>query len=607
MQDPLKGGVYWVEMEKPNTGGLGFSLVGAEKGGKTSVFIKTVTPGGITHLDGRIKVGDKMLQVNGQSTVGMTQKKVISLLRKAQGTVKLALASAKPPPRPASFISTDVGADTDPEPPTVPPLDLPGDLGGSDSDHERKLEENNKGELSSMDSFKESKYTESQLKTENYLLQNDQLITTVTYDSSLLHTLSFENLRSLSLLTPPPPEFDASDSTDRDTDSDIDSTADLPDDSLLDLLDDSGNAVAMETALRATRQFGKVLKDKIQGKDDLSFGSDIGFPLSSENSSLPSEGESSDRSARGHSEVGASVITDQELAAIQILQVPSSSCKLYSGKQLKSIITVSRKKSTIMIRKKNLRQVKAADACEVARKPENRDKNRFRNVLPYDTTRVVLQTGDSDYVNASHVHVKVASSEYHYIACQGPLPQTTKDFWAMVWEQGVEVIAMVTLDFENGKVKCHKYWPSSKDEVMNIDEFEIKLEEVSKLEHFHIRQLLMTHKESNVTHHVTHLNFTSWPDHSVPDSAMPLLRYIRYMRKLSGEFNPVVVHCSAGIGRTGTLMTIDSLLNMIEADQEFKIEEIVKDLRLQRQGMIQTKDQYLFCYKAAVEALKTLL
>lgn len=96
--------------------------------------------------------------------------------------------------------------------------------------------------------------------------------------------------------------------------------------------------------------------------------------------------------------------------------------------------------------------------------------------------------------------------------------------------------------------------------------------------------------QSNVTHHVTHLNFTSWPDHSVPDSAMPLLRYIRYMRKLSGEFNPVIVHCSAGIGRTGTLMTIDSLLNMIDADQEVKTNHTLLSSSLLRNFLVCVKD-----------------
>lgn len=365
----------------------------------------------------------------------------------------------------------------------------------------------------------------------------------------------------------------------------------------------------METAIRATRQIGKVLKDKFQGKDDDSLGSDIGFPLSSgDNSPITTDGEQSSRSARGRQAANGAhmLVTDKELEKMKVLQVPAGS-KLYSGKSLKNVISDLQKKIDKLDPEeefKMLRQVKAVDSCEVARKVENRDKNRFRNVLPYDKTRVVLQNGD--YVNASHVQVKIQSTEYHYIACQGPLPQTTKDFWEMIWEQGVEVIAMVTLDFENGKVKCHKYWPDTEDDIVTTDTLEIRLVNIKKLDHFYIRQLTMKDIKSSEVHHVTHLNFTSWPDHSVPNSGMPLLRYARYMRKLCGDVSPVVIHCSAGIGRTGTLITIDLLLAMIENDQEFKIADIVKNLRLQRQGMIQTKDQYLFCYKAAVEALRTL-
>ncbi|KAJ8311229.1 hypothetical protein KUTeg_011219 [Tegillarca granosa] len=111
---------------------------------------------------------------------------------------------------------------------------------------------------------------------------------------------------------------------------------------------------------------------------------------------------------------------------------------------------------------KELRHIKPTDNCDTAKLPENKVKNRFRNVLPYDINRVMLSS-EPDYINASHIIMNVGESECHYIACQGPLPNTTEDFWQMVWEQEVDIIAMLTLDMESRKVKCHRYWPESSE------------------------------------------------------------------------------------------------------------------------------------------------
>jgi protein tyrosine phosphatase len=249
-----------------------------------------------------------------------------------------------------------------------------------------------------------------------------------------------------------------------------------------------------------------------------------------------------------------------------------------------------------------LRHAKLTDNCNIARLPENKAKNRFRNVLPYDATRVYL-TGPDDYINASHIRIQVGKKQLHYIACQGPLPQTTGDFWRMVWEQKADVIAMVTLVTESGKVKCHHYWPDSISAPFTIcNRFEISLTQVQRLESFDIHHIKMEDLESGRIHRVTHLNFTGWPDHGSPESGLPLLKYIHFMN-LVHDSGAIVVHCSAGIGRTGTLLTLDITKSMIESDIKFDIHKIVNDLRRQRQGMIQTKDQYMFVYKATKDAL----
>nr|XP_054773446.1 tyrosine-protein phosphatase non-receptor type 13-like [Lytechinus pictus] len=157
------------------------------------------------------------------------------------------------------------------------------------------------------------------------------------------------------------------------------------------------------------------------------------------------------------------------------------------------------------------------------------------------------------------------------------------------------------------KVKCHRYWPESANTpLMVYDRIEVRLENYQNLENFSIRRILMIDTETSEVHHVTQMNFATWPDHSVPSTSLPLLRYACHMRRIHDDRLPIVVHCSAGIGRTGTLITIDVILGLIEHDEEFKVLNIVKGLRKQRQGMIQTKDQYTFCYKAALEALKSV-
>ena len=252
---------------------------------------------------------------------------------------------------------------------------------------------------------------------------------------------------------------------------------------------------------------------------------------------------------------------------------------------------------------KELRQVKMTDNCSVGRQTDNKLNNRFRNVLPYDFNRVCL-TGLDNYINASHIAAPVGEEECHYIACQGPLPQTCEHFWQMIWEQDVSVIMMLTLDVESSKVRCHRYWPDCTETPLFVCDSQLKvsLVEGQTLEHFDIKEIEIEKVTSGEIKRIYHLNYTTWPDYGVPSSTVPILQFLQlgHVYHTSG---PLVIHCSAGIGRTGALITIDIGLAKLEYDGKCDIFEIVKDLRRQRQGMIQTKDQYILCYEACITAM----
>lgn len=257
-----------------------------------------------------------------------------------------------------------------------------------------------------------------------------------------------------------------------------------------------------------------------------------------------------------------------------------------------------------------MRNVPLTDDCNTATLSNNRLKNRFRNVLPYDANRVRLSDdADTDYINASHVRVDVGSADVEsaicdYIVGQGPLPETTDDFWNMVWQTEVTVIVMLTLDMEAMKVKCHRYWPDSVDIPIEACKGQLRLSLLyqNSLDNFDIRNILIENTETGESRCLYHLNYTTWPDHGTPTSAVPLLQCMR-LSHLYRTTGPIVVHCSAGIGRSGTFIAIDVALAHIERGLKFDLFEIVQELRRQRQGMIQTRDQYSFCYTACVEAL----
>ncbi|XP_042524302.1 tyrosine-protein phosphatase non-receptor type 13 isoform X6 [Dipodomys spectabilis] len=299
-------------------------------------------------------------------------------------------------------------------------------------------------------------------------------------------------------------------------------------------------------------------------------------------------------------------LTHEELAALPIVRVlPSGK---YSGANLKSIIRMLRGLLDQGIPSKeleNLQELKPLDQCLIGQTKENRRKNRYKNILPYDATRVPL--GDEGgYINASFIKIPVGKEEFVYIACQGPLPTTVGDFWQMIWEQKSTVIAMMTQEVEGEKVKCQRYWPNILGKTtMANDRLRLALVKIQQLKGFVVRAMTVEDIQTGEVRHVSHLNFTAWPDHDTPSQPHDLLTFISYMRHIHRS-GPIITHCSAGIGRSGTLICIDVVLGLISQDLEFDISDLVRCMRLQRHGMVQTEDQYIFCYQVILYVLTHL-
>ncbi|XP_045423784.1 tyrosine-protein phosphatase non-receptor type 20 isoform X2 [Lemur catta] len=235
----------------------------------------------------------------------------------------------------------------------------------------------------------------------------------------------------------------------------------------------------------------------------------------------------------------------------------------------------------------------------------NKEKNRYRDILPYDSTRVPLGKG-KDYINASYIRIVNYEEEYFYIASQGPLPGTVDDFWQMVFENNSNIIAMITREIEGGIIKCYHYWPTSPKKPLELKCFRIFLENYQILQYFTIRMFQIVEKSTGTSHLVKHLQFTKWPDHGTPASVDGFIKYVRYVRK-SHLMGPLVVHCSAGVGRTGVFLCVDVVFCAIEKNYSFDIVDIVTQMREQRRGMIQTKEQYHFCYEIVLKVLQKLL
>ncbi|XP_068194632.1 tyrosine-protein phosphatase non-receptor type 21 isoform X2 [Antennarius striatus] len=260
-----------------------------------------------------------------------------------------------------------------------------------------------------------------------------------------------------------------------------------------------------------------------------------------------------------------------------------------------------------------------AAECTVAQMPESGDKNRFQDVLPYDNTRVELvptKENNTGYINASHIKLTAGGHEWNYIATQGPLTNTCQDFWQMVWEQGVSIIAMVTAEEERGREKSFRYWPrlGSRHNTVTYGRFKITTRFRTESGCYATTGLRIKHLLSGQERTIWHLQYTDWPDHGTPDDFKGFLTYLeeiqsvrRHTNSISDPKNtnlPVLVHCSAGVGRTGVVILSEILIACIDHNETLDIPKTLMKLRSQRMMMVQTFAQYSFIYKVLIQYLR---
>ncbi|KAL0102510.1 hypothetical protein PUN28_018060 [Cardiocondyla obscurior] len=234
----------------------------------------------------------------------------------------------------------------------------------------------------------------------------------------------------------------------------------------------------------------------------------------------------------------------------------------------------------------------------------NASKNRYANVIAYDHSRVILQTVDgmpgSDYINANYCDGY--RKQNAYVATQGPLQETFGDFWRMCWELRTSTIVMMTKLEERTRIKCDQYWPTRGSETYG--QMTITISDIQELATYCIRTFQVCRAGYSERREIKQLQFTAWPDHGVPEHPAPFLQFLRRVRSLNvPDSGPLVVHCSAGVGRTGCFIVIDSMLERIKHEKMIDIYGHVTCLRAQRNYMVQTEDQYIFIHDALLEAV----
>ncbi|XP_053943465.1 receptor-type tyrosine-protein phosphatase V-like isoform X3 [Cuculus canorus] len=239
--------------------------------------------------------------------------------------------------------------------------------------------------------------------------------------------------------------------------------------------------------------------------------------------------------------------------------------------------------------------------------PANVSKNRYPHVLPYDHSRVKLsKLGEdlhSDYINANFMPGYTSHQEF--IATQGPLKKTIEDFWRLVWEQNVCNIIMLTVCMENGRVLCDHYWPSESAPV-SYGQIQVHLLMQSSSEEWTMRKFKLWHEGLQAERHVSHLHYTAWPDHGIPESTTSIMTFRELAREhiqSTKDTGPTLVHCSAGVGRTGTFIALDRLLQQMKQENVVDIFGVVYTLRMNRYQMIQTLSQYIFLHSCILDKI----
>ena len=242
----------------------------------------------------------------------------------------------------------------------------------------------------------------------------------------------------------------------------------------------------------------------------------------------------------------------------------------------------------------------------------NVSKNRFRDVMPNEGTRVILdpvnERGDGDYINANYVDGRrLFGIPFVYIAAQAPLRNTIFDFWRMIYESNVVFVVMLCSEIEAGKTKSERYWPDGEGEALSLGPLTVELLSENVRDDTIFRKLRLR-AAGGGERDVHHLQYIRWPDQGIPKNSAGLMEIIKTLgRSPLSTQTPILVHCSGGIGRTGVFMTLHITLALSQLEQPISVPRVVQFLKYCRSGMVQRKDQYLFCYYAILKEMERLL
>ncbi|XP_041848314.1 receptor-type tyrosine-protein phosphatase S-like isoform X4 [Melanotaenia boesemani] len=302
-----------------------------------------------------------------------------------------------------------------------------------------------------------------------------------------------------------------------------------------------------------------------------------------------------------------SFIHEALLEAVACGNTEVAARSLYSYMQKLSKVEPGEHVTGMELEFKRLANTKAHTSRFVtANLPCNKFKNRLVNIMPYETTRVCLQPirglEGSDYINSSYIDGY--RQQKGYIATQGPLAETTEDFWRMLWEHNSTIVVMLTKLREMGREKCHQYWPAERS--ARYQYFVVDPMAEYNMPQYILREFKVTDARDGQSRTVRQFQFTDWPEQGVPKSGEGFIDFIGQVHKTKEQFGqdgPITVHCSAGVGRTGVFITLSIVLERMRYEGAVDIFQTVKMLRTQRPAMVQTEDEYQFCYQAALEYL----
>ncbi|XP_042791923.1 tyrosine-protein phosphatase non-receptor type 13 isoform X7 [Panthera leo] len=580
---------------------LGFSLSGGHDSLHQVIYISDINPRSVAAIEGNLQLLDIIHYVNGVSTQGMTLEEAKRALDMSLPSVVLKATRDGHPVVPSSKRhtlatpqSTKVNGHHTVEPchkPVLTPSNSSSKVNGEEIIEvlcpEGKCSTYQMKGSTDLILSKESNVQEDDIYDDPQEAEVIQSLLDVVDEEA--QNLLNQNNAAGDVSVPGSLKTNGKLSEGRAEDTDCDGSP-LPED-FTESIKMNGCEEYYEEKVKSESLIQKPQERKTDGVNEVAWASD----------ELPMETTNLEDSNKDHP-----FLTNEELAAVPIVKVPPSG--KYTGTKLKSVIRMLRGLLDQGIPSKeleNLQELKPLDQCLIGQTKENRRKNRYKNILPYDATRVPL--GDEGgYINASFIKIPVGKEEFVYIACQGPLPTTVGDFWQMIWEQKSTVIAMMTQEVEGEKIKCQRYWPNILGKTTMVsDRLRLALVRMQQLKGFVVRAMALEDIQTGETRHISHLNFTAWPDHDTPSQPDDLLTFISYMRHIH-KSGPIITHCSAGIGRSGTLICIDVVLGLISQDLDFDISDLVRCMRLQRHGMVQTEDQYIFCYQVILYVLTRL-